>query len=122
MKGKERPTVKKAKTGDPDSTLAGLIADGLRPYLKGTLITIGRAAAGPKNMGGGNLQAALGAVRLLMDAQSASGGEDAVLGMIKRLREEAVSTEEDESEYYDDPEGEDLDLEILNDEIDALTA
>lgn len=143
MKGKERPTIRRAKEGsarayaddvagrtersDKDvgpvpQPLANKIRDGLTPYLDGMLKTIGQAGAGKQKRGQGDLRAALGGLRLLMDSYQQGGGETDIMELISAMRDNAVKEVEAEEMYWDDPDEEDTDLEALNEEIDSIVS
>ena len=121
-KGVQRPSIARTKDGVDSMRpqLAGAIRSGLEEYLPGMLKTIGRSGAGPKKRGGGDLRAALGGLRLLMDSYTQGGNDSEIFSLIKDLRKETKDDEEDESTWFDDPDGEDDALETLQGSIDEI--
>ena len=123
-KGMGRPSIARTNDGltSMPQQLAGAIRGGLEEYLPGMLKTIGRSGAGPKKRGGGDLRAALGGLRLLMDSYTQGGNDSEIFSLIKDLRNEVKPSddEEDEVQWYDDPEGEDEALETLQGSIDEI--
>lgn len=124
-KGQGRPSIARTKDGvnSMPQQLASAIREGLEAYLPGMLKTIGRSGAGPKKRGGGDLRAAIGGLRLLMDTYTTGGSDSEIFHLIKELRNEvnvSKNGEEDEESWYDDPEGEDEALETLQGSIDEI--
>lgn len=117
-RGNERPSITRAKNTGQGAPLSKEIREVLGPYLPGMLKTIGMAGAGKQRRGAGDLKAALGGVKLMIDSIGRSSGDSEILNLLKGVQGDPDDEWNDE-DYFDDDE--DTELETLQDEIDELT-
>lgn len=115
-KGSGRPSIERAKEGTAHSPIAQQIRDGLEPYLNGMLRTIGQAGSGYRNKGKGDLKAALGGLKLLLDSLGTSG-DTGLTKLMKAMLSETAASEFNEEDFYDEEFG-DEEVESINLEID----
>jgi hypothetical protein len=94
-----------------------MIRTGLRPYVKGMLRTIGQAGAGERGRGKGDLRAAVSGIKLLIDTIGSTANDSEAIRLIRELHG-AAKIEVDETDYFENEEEEDEDLETLHKAID----
>ena len=117
-RGSARPSLERAKEGSSHSPIAMQIREGLEPYLNGMLKTIGQSGSGYLNKGKGDLKAALGGLKLLLDSLGNSGDTGLTNLMKAMLNKEDIELFNEE-DFYDDELG-DEEIEDINNALDEV--
>lgn len=111
MKGKQRAAITKAKALAQITPISAQVTEELQPYLKGMLKTIGQSGSGYKNRGKGDLKAAIGGVRLLLDAMGTGADNRLAELLLASIKGNDADIEEDD--YFDDDDDTEID-EIID--------